>query len=784
MQYGYFDEKNNEYVITRPDTPTPWMNYLGVDDKYVAMISNTAGGYSYHISAAFKSLTRYRYNAIPMDRPGRYIYIKDEETKDYWSSTWQPVIKPLDKYKYECRHGLNYTKIKTEYAGIQSSNLYFVPVNKDFEIWQVKIKNMTSKTRNLNIFTYTEFCVWCPLKDIVGIGSTLSETEMEYKEGTVYHYSYTDPGQGLEDMSFRRYYAFFTSNIKPQTFDIRREKFIGLYRDESNPEAIEKGSCSNYQVKGENPIASFQILLTLKPNQEKTLIFILGVTNEKYEEKKYIKKYLTVINVKKEFEKLNKYWQKYLSSFQVKTPEKMIDSITNIWNPYQGKIEHDKRITWYYTYRGGYGFRDRNQKTMGLVHFDSELTKKTLLILAKIQYKNGDCSHGYDVINDKSGNGGFSDDPLWFVYAVCAYVKETGDFDFLKEVVPFKDGGKSSIYEKIKLCCDWTFKNLGPHKLPLTGIADWNDCLNQKDGGESQMVACQLVKAAYDIKELAEFLNKEEDVKKYDKIANTMKNTINQVTWDGEWYLRCFDKFGNIVGSNKNKEGKIFLNSQIWAIISNVADRKRAICCMEQVKKYLSSKYGLALLYPAYKSYNPVIGTIGIFLPGLKENGGIFCHPNAWAVIAECMLGKGNQAMEYFKNYAPYFKNDIAEIIKTEPYAYTEYYASCEHSEFGCGRDSWYTGSVPWSYIALTQYILGIRPQYNGLLIDPCIPNEWNGFKVDRKFRGNFYKIEVKNPNKVSYSVKEILVDGKKITGNLVPIFKDKKIHNVIVIMG
>lgn len=783
--FGYFNDLNREYVITRPDTPTPWMNYLGVDDQYVGVISNTAGGYSYHISPTFKCITRYRYNAIPQDRPGKYVYIKDNESKDYWSTTWQPVKKPLDKFSYTCYHGLSYTKIETIYSDIFSSNLYFVPLKKNFEIWCIKIKNTSSQTRNLSIFTYTEFCTWYIYKDLLNLDATLSETEMEYKDGTVYHYTYTDADKSLGELQFIRYYAFFTSNIKPETFDIRRDKFIGLYRDESAPEAIERGFCSNYQVKSNNPIASFHIPLKLQSGEEKTLIFILGITDKKYEEKKYIKEYLDVKNVNSEFENLNKYWLNYLSSFQTHTPDDRFNSIVNIWNQYQAKMSFSKIVTLYYTYwRNGFGFRDRNQTNLGILHAEPQIVKKSLITLSKFQYKNGDCSHGYEVLSNRSSGGGFSDDPLWFVYSVCSYIKETGDINFLKKVLPFKDKMEASIYKRIKLCCDWTYKNLGKHKLPLTGIADWNDGLNQRDGGESQMVACQLVKACKEIEELAKFLKIKEDEKKYSKIAKEMQKTINQVAWDGKWYIRSFDKFGKRIGSRENKEGKIFLNAQTWAVISGTADESRARICMDSVEEYLSTKFGLLLLTPPYHTYTPTVGSLTIFLPGFKENGSIFCHANTWAVIAECILGNGDKAMEYFKNYAPYFKNELIEIRKIEPYAYNEFCIGPAHEEFGEGRVPWLTGTVPWSFVALTQYILGIRPQYNGLLIDPCIPKNWDQFKVERKFRNTLYEIIVKNPQHISKGVKTILVDQKPISSNVVPIYKDQKKHYVEVIMG
>ncbi|MFC1767904.1 GH36-type glycosyl hydrolase domain-containing protein [Candidatus Margulisiibacteriota bacterium] len=781
MKYGHFDDKNKEYVITRPDTPLPWINYLGCED-YCALMSNTAGGYSFYKDAKELRLTRYRYNNIPMDRGGRYLYIKDNKTEDFWSVSWQPVLKDLDKYKYECRHGLGYTTIRSAYSGIATKTTYFVPLGESLEVWMLEVKNESKNPRELTITSFVEFCLWDALNDMTDYQYNLNIGETAYKDGTIYHLS----RYRVEETFF----AYFTcTNQKPHSFDSDRTAFLGTYGSLEKPKAVIDGKGSNSIAHGWAPVGSHTLKIKLAPKETKTLIFVLGYSEKKNDVHRVLKKFKTRAAVEKELRTLKTYWENGLNKYSVDSEDDDVNSMVNIWNQYQCRTTFNwsRSASYYEAGIGrGMGFRDSNQDTLGFSHQIPDKVRNRIVDLASTQFKEGNALHQYSPLTKKaiSNEKNYSDDHLWLIISTANYVKESGDIGFLKKDVKFGNGGSASMYKHLAKAIDYTLKNLGPHGLPLMFFADWNDCLNlggRKNRAESVLVGEMLVFAAKEMSELAEILGKTEDAKKYSKIAEKMTRTVNEKAWDGSWYIRGFTDDGKPLGSSKNKEGQIYLETQPWAVMSGVADNKRAAKCMDSVKKLLATKYGIMLLSPSYSKFHHELGSISVYPGGLKENGAIFCHPNPWAMIAECLLGRGDQAFEYYKAILPATKNKISEIHKVEPYIYCQMIAGHDSKSFGEGKNSWLTGTAAWNFVAISNWILGIRPHYNGLVIDPCIPSKWDGFQVRRYFRGSEYYITVRNPNKLSRGVKSIIVDGKKIKGNIAPIFKDNKEHHVEV---
>ncbi len=785
MKYGYFDEKNREYVITRPDTPTPWINYLG-SDEYCAMISNTAGGYSFHRDPKEQRIIRFRYNNIPPDRPGRYIYIRDNRSSDFWSATWQPVLTPFagkprgqKAYGYECRHGMGYTRIASSYRGIKTDATYFVPLNENLEVWKFTIKNTSGSTRHLSVFTYVEFCLWNAVMDMTDFQYTLNIARTKAEGNAIYHVTGYWPKIG--DTRF----SYLASSEKVSGFDGDREAFIGPYRSESDPIVVETGKSADSKAAGGNPIGSLWNEVTLKKGQEKTIVFILGIGYDMKDAARFIKKYSDTARADEEFKKLKTYWEEYFTRYVADTPDKEVDLMVNTWNQYQCRTTFNwsRSASYYEAGIGrGMGFRDSNQDTLGVVHAIPERVKLRIKELAANQFENGSSYHQFFPLTKKGERGGYSDDPLWLIVSAAGYIKETGDFAFLDEVIPFADKGRGTMYEHLQRAVDYVNSKVGPQGLPLMGFADWNDCLNlggKNDKAETVWVGQFLVYAARELVRIAELKNDQASMGRYDEIATKMQAIINDVAWDGDWYIRAFDDFGTPVGSSKNKEGMIDLITQAWAVMAGLADEKRLARCMDMVKKHLDSEHGVMLCAPPYAEYDPKIGVVGTFSPGLKENGGVFCHANPWAMIAEAILGRGDRAFEYYKKIAPVTRNKIPEVHKTEPYVYAQYIAGRAHPEFGRARNSWLTGSAAWNFFAVSSYILGIRAEYRGLMVDPSIPARWKGFKVKRMFRGSLYDIEVINASRVSKGVKHIELDGQKIYGNMIPVRKDGRPHKV-----
>ncbi|MCU7524658.1 MAG: N,N'-diacetylchitobiose phosphorylase [Ignavibacteria bacterium] len=799
MNYGYFDDLNREYVIERPDVPVSWTNYLGVED-FCTVISHNAGGYSFYKSPEHHRITRFRQNGIPLDRPGHYVYIRDDETGEYWSVSWQPVGKDLSKAKYTTRHGLSYSRFQSDYNGIESEQLLFVPLGDDVELWDVKIKNNGNKSRKLSVFTYLEFSFHHIEIDNQNLQMSLYASGSNYKDGIIEYDFFYEPWT----------YHFFASNFDPDGFDAVRDIFIGDYHTETNPAAVEEGFLRNSTELGNNHCASLHKKLTLEPGEETRLIFMLGVGSREENGYKIKEKYSDFNNVDKAFQKLKEYWDGKLSIFQVSTPHAGLNTMINIWTLYQAEV----CVIWsrFASFvevggRTGLGYRDTSQDVMGVVHTNPVKTKERILQLLRGHTSMGYGLHLFDpnvfepeedklpgvklptVVPTPSPQDIIhgikdvcSDDALWLVASICEWIVETGDLDFFDYVVPFADKGEATVYEHLKKILDFSAEYTGKNGICQGLRADWNDCLNL-GGGESAMVSFMHYWAINIFLVSAEKLGRQDDVQKYTEMAGKVKEACQRELWDGEWYLRGFTKKGIKIGTHKTGEGKIFLNSQSWAVYSEVADAERGMKCMDSVDKYLSSQYGLHLVWPAYSTPDDDIGYITRVYKGIKENGSIFSHPNPWAVIAECKLGRGSRAMKFYDAILPYNQNDIIEIRQAEPYSYCQFIMGRDHTAFGRARHPWLTGTAGWFYTAVTKYILGIRPSYYGLVIDPCIPKDWTGFEVKRKWRGALYNIKVLNPDGVEKGVKCISVNGEPVEGP-VPVQAPGTENEVEVTMG
>lgn len=789
VNFGYFSMDKKEYVITNPKTPASWVNYLGTGD-YCLILSNNAGGYSFYKSPKMGRVTRFRFNSIPLDRPGRYVYIKDEKTGDFWSVSWQPVAKSLDNFKSICRHGLGYSIFESEYSSIKAELKIFVPTDKPIEIWELRLKNTGSQHRELSLFTYVEFCLWNSMLDMMDFQYILYTCRMGYDfQDEIIDYS-------IKLWSPYEPKAFFTcANKKIESFDTDRDVFMGSYNDESRPAAVQKGKCFGSIATGGNPCAAVQNKILLAPGQEEHVVYILGIGNADSEGKLYKDMFKDKSNVEKEFEKVQKYWEDRLGKFYCKTPSDKMNAMINIWNQYQCHTTFNWSRSASFIEAGGrdgLGFRDSSQDILGVVHSIPNQVKNRLIELLKAQLSEGYALHHFQPLTWSQGEHNivpreriYSDDHLWLLIAVPSYIKETGDFSILDEVVEYADKGADTVYNHLKKALEFSWQNRGKHGLLLGLAADWNDCINLKDGGESTWSSQLYFKALSEFIELAEYLGKFGDVTKYEFYRDEIKKAMDEYAWDGEWFVRGYLSSGKKLGSKESEQSKIFLNSQSWAVFSGAYNDEKGEMAMDSVKKYLATEHGCVKNYPAYIDYIVEVGAVTSFPPGLKENAAIFCHANTWVIIAEAMLGRGDRAFEYYMSFLPASKNDIAEIYTAEPYVYSQFITGKEHPYyFGRARNPWLTGTATWAFTAATQYVLGIRAHYKGLVIDPCIPPDWDEFEVRRIFRGKELTIKVLNPNGVKKGVKEISVDGNKIKGNLIldGLLKDKTKIEVLMI--
>ena len=811
MQYGYFDDRQKEYVITKPQTPYPWINYFGTEE-FFSIISNTAGGYCFYKDARLRRITRYRYNNVPLDANGRYFYIND--CGEIWSPGWKPVKSALDRY--ECRHGLSYTIITGEKNNLQAEVLFFVPIGDHCEIQKVRLTNKSDKPKSFKLFSFIEFCLWNALDDMTNFQRNFSTGEVEIKDSVIYHKT--------EYKERRNHYSFYSVNQPIQGFDTDREAFLGLYNGFENPDVVVSGKSRDSEAHGWSPVASHCLEITLAPNEQKELIFMLGYI-ENDDDKKWASpgiinkekaesltaKYSDSDSVNNAFEKLKKYWSDLLSIYQLKSNDEKLDRMVNIWNQYQCVVTFNMSRSASYFESGigrGMGFRDSNQDLIGFVHQIPEKAKQRILDIAATQFEDGGAYHQYQPLTKQGNNeigGNFNDDPLWLILSTSSYIKETGDWSILDEQVPYdNDETKvSSLFEHLKRSFYHVVNNLGPHQLPLIGRADWNDCLNlncfsknpdesfqtteNKKGGvaESIFIAGMFVLYGVEFAELCRRQGEKAEAEQATSHVDKMITSIKKHGWDGEWFLRAYDYFGNKVGSHENEEGKIFIEPQGFCVMAGIGmEDGRAQLALESVKKYLDCKHGIVLNNPAFTKYHIQLGEISTYPKGYKENAGVFCHNNPWIMIAETMLGNGDRAFEYYRKIAPSYLEDRSDLHKTEPYVYAQMIAGKDAFKPGEAKNSWLTGTAAWNFYAITQYILGIRPDYEGLVVDPCIPKEWDGFIVRRKFRNANYNITVQNPKHVSKGIKEIFVDTEKLDGNIIPAFEDGKNHSVKVIMG
>lgn len=812
MKFGYFDDQRREYVITNPQTPWPWINYLGNED-FFSLISNTAGGYSFYKDAKFRRITRYRYNNVPMDNGGRYFYINDGGT--VWSPGWKPCKTQLDRY--ECRHGMSYTTITGEKNGIEAEVLFFVPLKTWAEVQKVKLTNKSTETKRFKLFSFAEWCLWNAATDMENFQRNFSTGEVEIEDSVIYHKT--------EYKERRNHYAYYSVNAPIQGFDTDRESFIGLYNEFRDPQAVMAGKPINSVAHGWSPIASHYLEIELKPGETKELIFVLGYVEYENREDKWeskgvinkskaketIAKFDTVAKVQAAFDELKAYWDNLLSSYVLKSSEEKLDRMVNIWNQYQCMVTFNfsRSASFFESGIGrGMGFRDSNQDLVGFVHQIPARARQRIIDIASTQFSDGGCYHQYQPLTKRGNNdigGGFNDDPMWLIFGTVAYLKETGDFSILDEAVPFDNqaGTEKSLFHHLTVSFNHVIENLGPHLLPLIGRADWNDCLNlncfswdpnesfqttenktEGSKAESLMIAGLFIVCGQDYVTLCRQIGNNQEADRAQSYIDSMIEAVKKHGWDGDWYLRAYDYYGKKIGSNENKEGKIFIESQGWCAMAKVGLEEGMVeKSLDSVKKYLDTPNGIVLNNPAFTEYVVEYGEISSYPAGYKENAGIFCHNNPWIMIAETILGRGDYAWEYYRKICPSYTEEISELHKVEPYVYSQMIAGKDAFKPGEAKNSWLTGTAAWNYYAITQFILGIRPDYNGLEINPCIPSDWKGFEVTRKFRDATYLIDIKNTG-VNRGVKSIIVNGKALSGNIIPLQPAGSVNKIEVVLG
>ena len=799
MRYGHFDDINREYVITRPDTPLPWINYLGCEE-YFGLISNTAGGYSFYRDARLRRLTRYRYNNAPLDFGGRYLFLRDNVTGDYWSPSWMPTRRQLQDYT--CRHGMGYSIIGSTYEGIKAETLYFVPLGETLEVWQVTLTNQREDVAALSLFSSIEFCLWDAQDDATNFQRNFSTGQVEVEDTVIYHKT--------EYRERRDHFAYFACSEALTGFDTQREKFLGAYRDWREPIVVERGESANSIAQGWQPMGSHHLKIALQPGESRTIIFVLGYhqnprdqkfdppesqTINKRTVKPIIAKYLDQANVTAAFETLRSYWTDLLGLQQVTTPDEHTNRMVNIWNAYQCMITFNlsRSASFYESGIGrGMGFRDSNQDLLGFVHMVPARARQRILDIAATQLESGGAYHQYQPLTKRGNNdvgGNFNDDPAWLILGVSAYLKETGDWSILAEVVPYDNKVEvaTSLYEHLRRSFEYTMDRLGPHGLPLIGRADWNDCLNlncfseepgesfqtttNREGNvaESVFIAGLFVLASHELADIADHLKRSADVQRYRAEAASMDQTVTKHGWDGDWFLRAYDAFGNKIGSRECEEGQVFIESNGMCVMAGLGvEDGRAEQALAAVNEHLATPHGIVLQQPAYSRYYVHMGEISSYPPGYKENAGIFCHTNPWIMIGEAIVGHSDQAHDYYTRINPSKRETISDVHRCEPYVYAQMIAGKDAATHGEAKNSWLSGTAAWNYVAITQWILGVRPTLNGLQIAPVIPTSWDGFSAQRVYRGVTYHINVKRAG--SSTAVTLKVDGQAVAGSLVPL--------------
>ena len=810
-KYGHFDDAAREYVIIDPKTPWPWINYLGNED-FFSLISNTAGGYSFYKDAKFRRITRYRYNNVPMDNGGRYFYINDGGT--VWNPGWKPCKTPLDFY--ECRHGMSYTRITGRKNGIEASVLFFVPLKTWCEVQKLTLRNDTQEVRRLKLFSFEEWCLWNAATDMENFQRNFSTGEVEIEGSVIYHKT--------EYRERRNHYAYYSVNTPIDGFDTDRETFVGLYNGFDQPDAVLEGHPRNSHAHGWSPIASHYIEVELQPGESRDFIFLLGyVENE--QEQKFIapkvinkEKALTTIarfdtteKVDAAFAELKDYWDRLLDIYVVDTGNDKLDRMVNIWNQYQCMVTFcmSRSASFFESGIGrGMGFRDSNQDLVGFVHQIPERARQRIIDIASTQFPDGGCYHQYQPLTKRGNNdigGGFNDDPCWLIFGTVAYIKETGDFTILDEPVPFDNqpGSEVPLLEHLRVSFDHVINNLGPHQLPLIGRADWNDCLNlncfswdpnesfqttenKSEGSkaESLMIAGLFVVTGNEYIDLCRRIGHDQEADRARQAVDAMAAAVMKDGWDGEWYLRAYDFFGRKIGSKECEESKIFIESQGWCTMAGIGrDQGMVDRSLDSVKKYLECEHGIVLNNPAFTKYIYEYGEISSYPEGYKENAGIFCHNNPWVIIGETLAGRGDDAWAHYAKILPsYVEEKYQTLHKVEPYVNCQMVAGKDAAKPGEGKNSWLTGTAAWMWLTVSQYILGIKPTYDGLLIDPCLPSTAQEYSVKRKFRDAEYRILISNPKGVNKGILSMQVDGDSIEGNLIPYAPGS--HEVTVVMG
>jgi len=797
--YGYFDDDNREYVITRPDTPLPWLNYLGQDDLF-GLCTNTGGGYTFYRDAKLRRLTRYRYNEIPYDNNGRYLYIKDGDT--IWNPTWKPTRTPLDRY--ECRHGLGYSRITAEKNGIEVEVLFFIPNNETVELWKTTVRNKSGQARDIQLFSFIEFCLYEAQNDATNYQRTYSIGEVEQEDGVIYHKT--------EYRERRSHYTIFGCTHPVAGFDTSRDAFVGVHNGLHDPKAVLTGKSTDSIARGWNPIGSHSLDLHLASGEEKVFTFVLGYVEvgdaakfdapfviNKTPGRAIMEKYRDVKNVDSAFTAMTTRWDERLGVFQVQSPSPELNRMGNVWNQVQCMTTFNlsRSASLFETGIGrGMGYRDSNQDILGFVHMVPEKARQRVLDIAATQMSSGLCFHQYQPLT-KKGNadigGGFMDDHLWLVLSTCAYIKETGDTSILSEDIGYADqpdNAKSgTLLDHLELSIRYCLENVGPHGLPLIGHADWNDCLNlncfstepnesfQLAGhgtddkvAESVMIAGLFLNASDLMAGLYDHLGKAEDAARIRAGYDTIRSAVDQHGWDGKWFVRAYDAYGKPVGSAVNEEGRIYIESQGWCILGGVGiEDGRARTALDSVHEHLFFEHGCVLQQPAYSEYHVELGEVSSYPPGYKENAGVFCHNNPWIQFALMKLGDGDRAFQYYLSICPAAKEDIIDTYRAEPYVYSQMIAGKDAANPGEAKNAWLTGCAAWTFLTVSQGFCGIQPDYTGLRLDPCIPSDWPEFKVTRKFRGATYDITVKNPSPKSKGITSLVVDGQTIPGNIIP---------------
>ena len=811
MKFGYFDDQHKEYVITTPKTPLPWINYLG-NREFFSLISNTCGGYTFYRDARLLRLTRYRYNDVPCDTNGKYFYIKDGDC--IWNPGWQPTKTDLDFY--ECCHGLGYSRFTGKKKNLQASVLFFVPLEDNCEIQWLHLKNDGDAPKTFSLFSYVEWCLWNADDDMKNFQRNLSIGEVEIEDSVIYHKT--------EYRERRDHFAFYGVNAPIDGFDTSRDAFLGAYRGNDHPQVVEKGACSNSVASGWSPIACHQIDLTLAPGQEKSLIFVLGYAENPLAEKwsapgiinkkpakEILAKYQTDAQVEQALSALAAYWEDLLSKYHVTSSNEKVDRMVNIWNQYQCMVTFNMSRSASYYESGigrGMGFRDSCQDLLGFVHLIPERARERILDIAATQFIDGSAYHQYQPLTKKGNSdigSGFNDDPLWLIAGTDAYIRETGDFSILDEAVPFDNDVSlaAPLMEHLHRSFDYIVNHKGPHGLPLIGRADWNDCLNlncfsahpgesfqtfgPSEGpvAESVFIAAMFVKYGNAYAKLCRLTGNTSEATRAEKEVAKIYDVILKDGWDGKWFLRAYDAHGQKVGSHECEEGQIYIETQGFCPLAGVGVKEGlAKEALDSVKERLDTKYGIVLLQPAYTRYHLELGEITSYPPGYKENAGIFCHNNPWVSISETVIGRGDRAFEIYQKTCPAYVEEFSEIHRTEPYVYSQMIAGRDAVFFGEAKNSWLTGTAAWTFVNISQHILGLLPTHEGLSVDPCIPHDFGDFELTRKFREGTYHIQVRNPKQVEKGVVSLRVDGQEIAGNVIPYVRGKKEYQVEVTLG